>query len=122
MMGMDLGMSSQVEPGILPPPEEEYGQQSSFRQRKPEQIDLKKFVTMVVEYFRLQPFTSLDVWNKYVLRPYAEQQIGSMSSLRSIMSLMIRHPPSAIEKDVTLPALHIKTVYLTPTKENRLSI
>ena len=38
------------------------------------------------------------------------------------MTLMIRHRPSDIEMDVKLPSLHTKTVLLTPTKLNRISI
>ena len=35
---------------------------------------------------------------------------------------MIRHSPRHIETDVRLPPLHKRTVLLTPTKENRISI
>jgi hypothetical protein len=120
MMGMDFGIqrtsSSRSDTGILTPPED------IISSRKPDQIDLKRFGTMLIDYFHVPPFYTMDIWNRYVIRPYSENLRGSMSSLRSIMSLMIRHRPHDIEKDVRLPVLHTKTIFLTPTRENRLSI
>jgi len=144
MMGMDLGMerslsgtnleesdisasptntdsemstpSTDKESGIWTPPTEE------ALSRKPEQLDLKRLGTILIDFLHAPPFSNMEIWNRYVVRPYTENLHGSMSSLRSIMTIMIRHRPKDIEKDVQLPPLHIKTVLLPATPENRLSI
>jgi hypothetical protein len=123
MMGMDLGMErtlsgNPVDQGVLTPPEEK----DIITTRKPEQLDLKRFGAILIDFLHVPPFTSTEIWNRYVVRPYTENLTGSMSSLRSVMTLMIRHRPRDIEKDVRLPPLHTKTVLLDPTPENRLAI
>lgn len=125
MMGMDFGMErtlsgqlidDTVETGLLTPPEE-----AILASRKPEQLDLKRLGAIMIDFLHTPPFYTAEIWNRFVVRPYAENIPGSMSSLRSIMTLMIRHRAKDIELDVRLPKLHIKTVLLTPTRENRLS-
>lgn len=138
MMGMDLGMertlsgtnleeepeiftrptniqSTSSETGIITPPIDEVS-------RKPEQLDLKRLGAILIDFLHTPPFYNMEIWNRYVVRPYTENLRGSMSSLRSIMTIMIRHRPKDIEKDVRLPPLHTKTVLLQPTPENRLAI
>src|SRR5271169_2822354 len=108
MMGMDLGMERtlsgtnidrQQESGILTPPTE---QEIS---RKPEQLDLKRLGTILIDFLHTPPFYNMEIWNRYILRPYTENLHGSMSSLQSMMQIMIRHHPKDIEKDVILPPL-----------------
>lgn len=123
MMGMDLGMErtlsgNPIDQGVLTPPDEG----DVIAARKPEQLDLKRFGAILIDFLHVPPFTSTDIWNRYVVRPYTENLTGNMSSLRSVMSLMIRHRPRDIEKDIVLPPLHSKTILLDPTPENRLSI
>jgi len=120
MMGMDLGMERRPsETGLLTPPSSD---EELIASRKPEQLDLKRLGTICIDFLHLPPFVNPDIWTRYVARPYTENLRGSMSSLKSIMTLMIRHRPQDIERDVILPRLHTKTVLLTPTRENRLSI
>ena len=118
MMGMELGMSrtsSTDFDGNLTPPDE-------LPSRKPESLDLKRLGSILIDFLHMPPFYNVEIWNRYVVKPYTENIHGAMSSLRSIMTLMIRHRPADIEMDVKLPPLHIKTVLLEPTKLNRISI
>jgi len=123
MMGMDLGMErtlsgNTIDHGVLTPPED----LDVIAARKPEQLDLKRLGAILIDFLHVPPFVNNDIWTRYVVRPYTENLTGCMSSLRSVMSLMIRHRPRDIEKDVQLPPLHTKTVLLDPTPENRLAI
>lgn len=118
MMGMELGMqrtsSTDIDGNITPP--------DDLPNRKPEQLDLKRLGSILIDFLHMPPFYNVEIWNRYVVKPYTDNIHGAMSSLRSIMTLMIRHRPLDIEMDVKLPPLHTKTVLLTPTKLNRLSI
>jgi SNF2-related domain len=125
MMGMELGMertlygTSVGETGMLTPPDDQH---TTISSRKPEQLDLKRLGAILIDFLHTPPFFNMEIWNRYVVRPYTENLSGSMSSLRSIMTIMIRHRPKDIERDVRLPALHTKMVLLDPTPENRLAI
>ena len=101
MMGMDLGMErtlsgnpTDLETGMLTPPED------SLVSRKSEQLDLKRLGAILIDFLHTPPFYNTEIWNRYVVRPYTENLCGSMSSLRSIMTIMIRHRPKDIEQDV----------------------
>lgn len=125
LMGMDLGMerplstdSADMEKGIMTPPEDS----DEMVSRKSEQLDLRRFGLILVDFLHAPPFYNGEIWNRYVVKPYTENLRGSMTSLRSMMSLMIRHRPEDIEQVVRLPPIHIKTVLLQPTPENRVSI
>ena len=125
MMGMDLGMErtlsgnpTDAEKGMLTPPEDS----GEVVSRKPEQLDLRRFGSILIDFLHAPPFYNGEIWNRYVVKPYTENLHGSMSSLRSMMTLMIRHRPKDIEQVVRLPPLHIRTVLLQPTPENRVSI
>jgi hypothetical protein len=131
MMGMDLGMERTLSGttmdinGIITPGEsmdDSSTEDSLVISRKPEQLDLKRLGTILIDFLHTPPFQQGDIWQRYVVKPYTEGRPGSMSSLKSVMTLMIRHRPRDIEKDVTLPPLHTKTVLLQPTHENRLAI
>ena len=120
MMGMDLGMERTLSGNSTN--DDTLTSRVERAARKPEQIDLKRLGAIVIDFLHSPPFYNAEMWNRYVVRPYGENLHGSMSSLRSIMSIMIRHPAKEVEKDVKLPPLHVKTVVLHPTRENRLSI
>jgi hypothetical protein len=128
MMGMDLGMErtlsgnlvgESVQSGMITPPEDKLVPLPS---RKPEQLDLKRLGWILIDFLHTPPFYSTEIWTRYVVRPYTENMAGSMSSLRSIMTLMIRHHPTDVAQSVHLPPLHHTTVLLTPTPTNRLAI
>jgi hypothetical protein len=125
LMGMDLGMErplsadpTNTEEGILTPPEDS----DEGVSRKSEQLDLRRFGLILIDFLHAPPFYNAEIWNRYVVKPYTENLRGSMTSLRSMMSLMIRHRPEDIEQVVQLPPIHIRTVLLQPTPENRMSI
>lgn len=133
MMGMDFGMERTLseETGLLTPPDDRPSSSHSSSSistslssnnatRKPEQLDLKRLGAIVIDFLQLPPFTNVEIWNRYVVRPYTD--LGSLTTLKSVMTSMIRHSPRHIETDVRLPPLHKRTVLLTPTKENRISI
>lgn len=127
MMGMDLGMERTLSgnpvvdrhSGMLTPPEDNLHPLPS---RKPEQIDLKRLGAILIDFLHTPPFDNAEIWTRYVVRPYTENLAGSMSSLRSIMTLMIRHHPSDIAHSVRLPPLHHRVVLLPPSPANRLAI
>ena len=126
MMGMDLGMERTLsgnptdgQSGMLTPPEDNL---AALPSRKPEQLDLKRLGAILIDFLHTPPFYNAERWTRYVVRPYTENLAGSMSSLRSIMTLMIRHHPSEIARSVHLPPLHHRVVLLTPTPANRLAI
>ena len=126
MMGMDLGMERTLsgnpadgQSGMLTPPEDNL---ATLPSRKPEQLDLKRLGAILIDFLHTPPFYNAEIWTRYVVRPYTENLAGSMSSLRSVMTLMIRHHPSEIARSVHLPPLHHRVVLLTPTPANRLAI
>ena len=94
--------------------------------RLQEHKDLQKLGRIVVDFLGLRPWANTRgedpaSWQKYVLP--AKDGSRKPRSLKSILeSLVVRHRIEDIEKDITLPALHNRVVYLEPSWHDKLSI
>lgn len=94
--------------------------------RLQEYKDLQKLGRIVVDFLGLRPWANtrgedLASWQKYVLP--AKDGTRKPRSLKSILeSLVVRHRIEDVEKDVKLPPLHNRVVYLEPSWHDKLSI
>lgn len=95
---------------------------STMQERK----DLANLGSIVEEFLKVKPWANSwgnddSSWNKYIM-PYPNGQ-RKPRSLRSILEgLVVRHQIEAVEKDVELPPLNNRVVYLQPSWHDKLSI
>lgn len=100
--------------------------QTKASARLQEYKDLQKLGRIVIDFLGLRPWANTRgedpaSWQKYVLP--SKDGTRKPRSLRSILeSLVVRHRIEDIEKDIQLPALHNKVVYLEPSWHDKLSI
>jgi SNF2-related domain/Helicase conserved C-terminal domain len=96
---------------------------------KEEIKDLEKLRVIVEDFLKLQPWANSLAndsasWSKYIM-PYDKSghKRKSTTSLRSTLSgLVVRHRIEDVERDLSLPPLHNKVVYLKPSFYDKLSI
>ncbi|CAI7631920.1 unnamed protein product [Penicillium glandicola] len=86
--------------------------------------DLMKLRTMVHDFFDLKPWANNpDDWPRYTKTVGEDGIIRKSPSLRAtLQSLVVRHRYEIVEKEITLPPLYNKVVYLEPTFYDRLYI
>ena len=100
--------------------------QTRISERLQEFKDLQKLGRIVVDFLGVRPWANTKVqdaasWQQYVLP--TKEGIRKPRSLRGILeSLVVRHRIEDIEKDIQLPALNNKVVYLKPSWHDKLSI
>lgn len=88
--------------------------------------DLQRLGRIVVDFLGLRPWANTRgedpaSWQKYVLP--AKEGTRRARSLRSLLeNLVVRHRIDDIEKDIKLPALHNRVLYLEPSWHDKLSI
>ncbi|KAL8749015.1 MAG: hypothetical protein Q9199_007947, partial [Rusavskia elegans] len=88
--------------------------------------DLEKLGSIVVDFLSLKPWSNLKgndaaSWKQYIMPADGGQR--KPKSLASVLeSLVVRHRIEDIEKDIKLPPLHNRTVYLEPTWHDKLSL
>ncbi len=95
-----------------------------------ERKDLEKLGNIATTYLRSRPWANrLDdndpaSWVQYVMQPrHGYNSHGSMECLRNTLEgMIIRHRPADVEKDIVLPPLHQRIVYLDGSYQDKLSI
>ncbi|KAL8855128.1 MAG: hypothetical protein Q9221_000034 [Calogaya cf. arnoldii] len=91
-----------------------------------ESKDLEKLGSIVIDFLSLKPWSNLKgndeaSWKQYIMPADGGQR--KPKSLASVLeSLVVRHRIEDIEKDIKLPPLHNRTVYLQPTWHDKLSL
>lgn len=91
-----------------------------------ERKDLEKLGSIVIDFLNLRPWSNSKggdaaSWKKYII-PSEDGQRKPKSLANVLESLVIRHRVEDIEKDIKLPPLHNRTVYLEPTWHDKLSL
>ena len=91
-----------------------------------EKGDLEKLGGIVVGYLKLRPWANSKEddpasWSKYIM-PFDDGRRKSRSMRSLLESLVVRHRIEDIEKDLHLPPLYNRVVYLRPTWHDKLSI
>ncbi|KAI4127214.1 MAG: hypothetical protein LQ338_003333 [Usnochroma carphineum] len=109
------GVYLQVEPDV---------QRSALLQ---ERKDLEKLGSIVTDFLNLQPWSNTRggkdaaSWRQYIM-PSENGQRKPKSLANVLESLVIRHRAEDIEKDIKLPPLHNRTVYLESKWHDKLSL
>ncbi|KAI4239321.1 MAG: hypothetical protein L6R40_005536 [Gallowayella cf. fulva] len=91
-----------------------------------ERKDLEKLGSIVVDFLNLKPWSNSKgndaaSWKQYIMPTESGQR--KPKSLGSVLeSLVIRHRVEDIEKDIELPPLHNRTVYLEPRWHDKLCL
>lgn len=88
--------------------------------------NLDKLRRIIVDFLCLKPWANRGTdsahWGKYIKPLGADGKRRMASSLRpTLQSVIVRHRIEDINKDLTLPSLHNKVVYLEPTLHDKLS-
>lgn len=97
--------------------------EAAFQQ---ERKDLESFRIMVTGFLQLKPWANNKnddpaSWDKYVMpSPDGRRKPGSLKKL--LESLVVRHRIEDVEREVELPPLHNRVVYLQPSWHDKLSI
>lgn len=89
-----------------------------------EKEDLTKLGTIVSNFLRIEPFHSQPkLWFSLIVGPLVSSAYGASHNLSNLLnSIIVRHTPEQIEKDLELPQLHHEVVFLEPSYHNRLAI
>ncbi|KAL8674739.1 MAG: hypothetical protein Q9168_000897 [Polycauliona sp. 1 TL-2023] len=93
---------------------------------KQEVKDLEKLGSIVVDFLSLKPWSNAKgndaaSWKQYIMPTDGGQR--KPKSIASVLeSLVVRHRIEDIEKDIKLPPLYNRTVYLEPTWHDKLSL
>ncbi|KAL8762182.1 MAG: hypothetical protein Q9184_001779 [Pyrenodesmia sp. 2 TL-2023] len=109
------GINLQAEPSV---------RKSALQQ---ERKDLEKLGSIVIDFLNLQPWSNSKgandaaSWRLYVI-PNEDGQRKPRSLANVLESLVVRHRVEDIEKDIRLPPLHNRTVYLEPRWHDKLSL
>ena len=93
-----------------------------------EKKELEHLGRIVTGFFGLQPWANTggnDIadWKWYISNDTHQSMAREPHSLRKILqSLVVRHRVEDFERDVKLPALHNRVVYVKPSWHNKMSI
>ncbi|OWB67504.1 hypothetical protein B5S33_g2027 [[Candida] boidinii] len=111
--------SSSGSPGTETP-SEEYMVKRRFNVRD----DLIKLGLIISNFLKVEPWTGdPKLWSATVIKPFLANSYNCDLQLTSILdSLIIRHDVVEVEKDIQLPKLYHKAVFLEPSFFDRLSI
>lgn len=92
-----------------------------------ERKDLEKLGSIVVDFLDLRPWANgkggndVASWKQYII-PNEHGQRKPQSLRKVLETLVIRHRIEDVEKDIKLPTLHNRTVYLEPRWHDKLSL
>ncbi|KAL8768344.1 MAG: hypothetical protein Q9209_005378 [Squamulea sp. 1 TL-2023] len=91
-----------------------------------ERKDLEKLGSIVVDFLNLSPWSNMKgndaaSWKQYIM-PADDGQRKPKSLASVLESLVVRHRIEDVEKDIKLPPLHNRTVYLEPAWHDKLSL
>ncbi|KAF7177001.1 hypothetical protein CNMCM7691_004542 [Aspergillus felis] len=90
--------------------------------------DLRKLKPVVVNFFDLKPWSNPQAndhadWAKYMRLVGKDGKRRKVQSLRAtLQSLVVRHRMEVIHREITLPKLYNKVVYLEPTFYDKLNL
>jgi hypothetical protein len=95
-----------------------------------ERKDLEKLGNIATTYLKARPWANARYdenfasWSQYVMQPrHGSRSRGNIDCLRSTLEgMIIRHLPADVEKDIELPPLHQKVVYLEGSYLDKLSL
>lgn len=94
-----------------------------------ERKDLEKLGNIATMYLKSRPWANRDAndsasWAQYVMQPrHGNKSYGSLECLRNTLEgMIIRHRPTDVEKDIVLPPLHQRIVYLEGSYLDKLSL
>jgi hypothetical protein len=95
-----------------------------------ERKDLEKLGNIATTYLKARPWANAKhgrdfaAWSQYVMQPrHGSRSHGNLDCLRNALEgMIIRHRPADVEKDVELPPLHQKIVYLEGSLQDKLSL
>ncbi|KAL8648856.1 MAG: hypothetical protein Q9210_004749 [Variospora velana] len=92
-----------------------------------ERKDLEKLGSIVVDFLDLHPWSNTKggndaaSWKQYIIPN--DDGVRKPKSLANVLeSLVVRHRVQDVEKDIKLPLLHNRTVYLEPKWHDKLSL
>ncbi|KAL8686141.1 MAG: hypothetical protein Q9224_005540, partial [Gallowayella concinna] len=91
-----------------------------------ERKDLEKLGSIAVDFLNLKPWSNTKgndaaSWKQYIM-PAEDGQRKPKSLAGVLEGLVVRHRVDDIEKEIKLPPLHNRTVYLEPTWHDKLSL
>lgn len=96
---------------------------------KQEKSDLEKLGHIVKHFLKIKPWANPQnndpaSWAQHVMQPrHGGRSRGSMACLTSTMhSIMVRHTPEDVSKEVSLPPLHNNIVHLEASYQDKLSL
>lgn len=134
LYGMEVALASQETTGETSITEEEKaskilsGRKSIEKTLDEELKNLDKLRRIVVDFLSIKPWSNSRLndpanWGKYI-KPVGKDGWRKMTpALRPLLqSVFVRHRAEDINKELTLPKLHNKVVYLEPTYYDRLSL
>jgi hypothetical protein len=95
-----------------------------------ERKDLEKLGNIATTYLKARPWASsrrdedYASWSQYVMQPrHGAKSRGTMACLRSTLEgMIIRHRPADVDKDIELPPLNHKIVYIEGSYLDKLSL
>jgi hypothetical protein len=95
-----------------------------------ERKDLEKLGNIATTYLKARPWANskhdqdFAAWSQYVMQPrHGSRSHGNLDCLRATLEgMIIRHRPEDVEKDIVLPPLHQKIVYLDGSLQDKLSL
>jgi hypothetical protein len=97
---------------------------------KQERKDLEKLGNIAISYLKARPWANgpgdkdQALWKYHVMQPrHGSKSHGNLDCLRATLeSMIIRHRPEDVRKDVSLPPLHQKVVYLDGSMQDIMSL
>ncbi len=100
------------------------------RDAEQERKDLEKLGNIATTYLKARPWANarynqdFAAWSQYVMQPrHGSKSHGNLDCLRNTLEgMIIRHRPADVEKDIVLPPLHHKIVYLEGSLQDKLSL
>lgn len=95
-----------------------------------ERKDLEKLGNIATTYLKARPWSNAKhdqdfaAWSQYVMQPrHGSRSHGNLDCLRNTLEgMIIRHRPADVEKDVELPPLHQKIVYIEGSLQDKISL
>lgn len=82
-----------------------------------ERHDLDKLAITMIEFLGLQALDKFS-WKRYITRPFLDRAPGAHSVVKHLLnSMIVRNRQADIQKDVVLPPLKKRVIYLDATTE-----
>lgn len=96
----------------------------TVRSKFNEKDDLAKLGVILGNFLQIEPFhLQSKLWSSVVVKPFLANASGLQLGLTNIVNaVMVRHSPADIDKQLHLPPLHHRAVFLDPSYHNTISI